>query len=62
MSNVFQTQVSEVDVVAQLRRAEQLIESQGTDYPDATYEEGLIDALKWIAGFISAPLTLEEDQ
>lgn len=30
-------------------------EQEGTDYEDGTYEDGVRDALHWVAGVISAP-------
>ena len=61
MNEPLQTQVTEGDIAAQLQQAEQLIDLHGTDYPDGTYEEGVIDALKWIAGLAPAPLGTEQD-
>jgi hypothetical protein len=61
MNELFQARVTEGDIAAQLQQAEQLIDLNGTDYPDATYEEGVLDALKWIAGLAPAPLGTEED-
>lgn len=61
MNDLFLTRVTEGDIADQLARAEQLIDLHGTDYPDGTYEEGVIDALKWIAGMVPAPLGNDED-
>lgn len=61
MNATFQARVTEGDIAAQLQQAERLIDLHGTDYPDGTYEEGVIDALKWIAGMVPAPLGNDED-
>lgn len=61
MNELFQAMVSEGDIAAQQQQAEQLADMHGTDHPDATYEEGVIDALKWIAGLAPAPLSHDED-
>ncbi|TOL25199.1 hypothetical protein [Vibrio parahaemolyticus] len=35
--------------------AQTLIEIEGTGYPDDTYEDGVIAALRWMQGLWSAP-------
>ena len=44
----FTTTISQEQVLAQLALAEALTEQNGTEYPDNSYEEGVLDALNWL--------------
>ena len=44
----------------QLQLCEQIGETEGTCYPDDTYEDGVEAALLWVLGQAAAPLDAEE--
>ncbi len=46
----------------QLQLCEQISETEGTCYPDDTYEDGIKAALLWVLGLGPAPLSEEEYQ
>ncbi|MFM4963756.1 hypothetical protein ACEUBT_08395 [Aeromonas bivalvium] len=46
----------------QLQLCEQISETEGTCYPDDTYEDGIKAALLWALGLGPAPLDAEEYQ
>ncbi|MFM5797826.1 hypothetical protein ACET6E_03495 [Aeromonas caviae] len=46
----------------QLQLCEQIGETEGTCYPDDTYEDGIKAALMWALGMGPAPLDAEEYQ
>ena len=46
----------------QLQLCEQISETEGTCYPDDTYEDGIKAALLWVLGQGPAPLSEEEYQ
>ncbi|WP_323944314.1 hypothetical protein [Aeromonas hydrophila] len=46
----------------QLLLCEQISETEGTCYPDDTYEDGIRAALLWVLGLGLAPLSEEEYQ
>ncbi|CAB5698686.1 Uncharacterised protein [Aeromonas hydrophila] len=51
---------NEESALEQLLLCEQIRESEGTDYPDDTYEDGVEAALLWVLGQAAAPLDAEE--
>ncbi|MBX9561600.1 hypothetical protein FKF73_02700 [Aeromonas hydrophila] len=51
---------NEASALEQLLLCEQIRESEGTDYPDDTYEDGVEAALLWVLGQAAAPLDAEE--
>lgn len=54
--------VTEQQIRRQLELADLLVETEGTVYPDDTFEEGVKAALLWILGEAVQPLGFEEEQ
>lgn len=39
----------------EMDNAQMLIDDSNTGYPDATYEDGVIETLRWVLGFCPPP-------
>ncbi|MBL0576323.1 hypothetical protein JD491_01495 [Aeromonas caviae] len=46
------------EVLTQLDAAYTLTDRLGSEYPDNSYEEGVLDTLRWLLGEGTAPLDL----
>ncbi|STQ75511.1 hypothetical protein [Grimontia hollisae] len=42
-------------LLQELENAEALIDDQGTAYPDATYEDGVTETIRWLLGKVPPP-------
>jgi len=59
MNQPISSPLRHADVITQLDLAHLLTERLGTEYPDNSYEEGVLDTLNWVLGLGAAPLDPE---
>ncbi|CED61160.1 Elongation factor 4-Ribosomal back-translocase LepA [Moritella viscosa] len=48
---------SQCSIEQEIDNAEQIIAQQGSVYPDATFEDGVAEALRWILGRVPPPMS-----
>lgn len=61
MKELLMTEVSEQEIRQQIELAKQCITELGSNYPDDTFEDGVIATLEWIFSGAAAPLTEGSD-
>lgn len=59
MKTLLITEVTAEQIKQQIELAKKNISGSGSDFPDDTFEDGVVSTLEWVFGGAAAPLTEE---